>query len=138
VNYLSAKREPVTYKGRSIGIVVLTVAQLLIGFIHVLFGFLLLAFQLSILQATVAYYVYTVVFGLLTLVFTVLIWQSKKSGWIGTIAVSIFVSVADFLTVLNLPSIPGIPKFAAPTEIVYCVIIMAYLLTRNVRKKYLG
>lgn len=134
---MSVKREPITYKGRSIGILVLTVAQLFVGAIHVFFGFLLLAFQLSILQTTVAYDIYTIVFGLLTSVFAVLIWQGKKWGWIGTIAVSIFVSVADALAILNLPSIPGIPKFAAPTEIVYSIVIMVYLLTNNVRKKYL-
>ena len=134
---MSVKREPITYKGRSIGILVLTVAQLFVGAIHVFFGFLLLAFQLSILQTTVAYDIYTIVFGLLTSVFAVFIWQGKKWGWIGTIAVSIFVSVADALAILNLPSIPGIPKFAAPTEIVYSIVIMVYLLTNNVRKKYL-
>ncbi len=135
---MAAKREPITYKGRNIGILVLTVAQLFVGAIHVFFGFLLLAFQLSILQATVAYDIYTIVFGLLTLIFSVFIWQGKKLGWIGTIAVSTFVSAADVLAVLNLPSIPGIPRFAAPTEIAYSVIVVVYLLSSNIRKKYLS
>jgi hypothetical protein len=134
---MASKHPPLIYKGRSIGIVILTMAQLLIGAIHVLFGFLLLGSEISIMQATVAYDVYTVAFGALVLVFAVLVWQGKKAGWIGTIAVSIFVSTADALTVLNLPSIPGIPKFAAPTEIVYSVVIMVYLLQSGVRKKYL-
>jgi hypothetical protein len=133
---MTHKPPQIIYKGRSLGIVILTAAQLLIGAIHIFFGLLLFAFEVSFLQATLAYDVYTVFFGLLTLVFAVFIWQGKKSGWIGTVAVSIFVSVIDALTLLNLPSIPGIPKFAAPTEIVYSVIVMFYLSRNNVRKKY--
>jgi hypothetical protein len=126
----------IIYKGRSIGIVILTAAQLLIGTIHIFFGLLFFGFEVSFLQAFLAYDVYTVFFGLVTSVFAVLIWQGKKSGWLGTMAVSIFVSVADALVLLNLPSIPGIPKFAAPTEIIYSIIVMFYLLRNNVRKKY--
>jgi hypothetical protein len=135
---MTHKPPQIIYKGRSIGIVILTAAQLLIGAIHIFFGLLLFAFEVSLFQATLAYDVYTVFFGLLTLVFAVFIWQSKKSGWIGTVAVSIFVSVADALTLLNLPSIPGIPKFAAPTEIVYSLIVMFYLFRNDVTKKYLA
>jgi hypothetical protein len=134
---MTSKRIPITYKGRSLGILVLTGAQLLIGAIHALFGALLLAFGASILQATEAYNVYTLVFGLSVLVFTVFVWQGKKAGWIGTVAVSLFVIVADALTVLNLPSIPGIPKFAALTEIAYSLLVVFYLLQTNIRKKYL-
>ena len=137
---MTSKRNPVTvtYKGRSIGILVFTVAQLLIGDIHALLGGLLIAFGASILQATEAYNVYTLIFGLLVMVFAVFIWQGKKAGWIGTIAVSLFVIAADALTVLNLPSIPGIPKSAALTEIAYSLVVVLYLLQDNVRKKYLG
>ncbi len=134
---MSNKPPQIFYKGRRIGIVILTVAQLLIGAIHVFFGFLLFAFEVSFLQATIAYDVYTIFFGLLTLVFAVFIWQNKKSGWIGTVAVSIFVSVVDALTLLNLPGVPGIPKFAAPTEIIYSLIVIFYLIRNDVRKKFL-
>ena len=133
------KRPIPTYRGRSLGIVVLTASQLLIGVIHVFFGLLLLGFEnLSFIQATVVYDVYTIVFGLLTIVFAVFIWQGKKAGWIGTVAVSLFVIVADSLTLLDLPSIPGIPKFAGFGEITYSVLIIVYLCTGQVRKKYLG
>ncbi len=134
---MASKRPPLIYRGRSLGIVILTAAQLLIGAIHVLFGFLLLGSE-TILKATVAYDVYTIAFGSLVLVFAVFIWQGKKTGWVGTVAVSIFVSVADALTLLNLPSIPGIPKFAAPTEIIYSIFVVAYLLQTHIRKKYLS
>ncbi len=133
---MTNKRILITYKGRSLGIIVLTAAQLFIGVIHALIGVLLIAFGASILQATEAYNVYTLVFGLLILVFALSIWQGKKAGWIGTIAVSLFVSAADALTVSNLPSIPGIPKFAAPTEIGYSILVIIYLSLPHVRRKF--
>ena len=134
---MSKKHIP-TYKGRSLGIVVLTAAQIFIGAIHVFFGFLLLAFEnLSFIQATVVYDVYTIVFGVLTVVFAVFIWQGKKAGWVGTVVISLFVIAADSLTLLDLPSIPGIPKFAGFGEITYSVLIIIYLCTNEVRKKYL-
>jgi hypothetical protein len=136
---MSKKQPPIIpYKGRSMGIVVLTATQLLVGAIHAFFGLLLLAGEnLSALPATVAYDVYTFAFGLLTLVFAVLIWQGKKAGWVGMIGVSLFVIAADSLTVLNLPSIPGIPKFPAYTEIPYSVLVIYYLSLKNVRRKFL-
>ncbi len=131
--------QTITYKGRNIGLVALVAAQIFIGVIHVFFGFLLLAFEnLNFIQATIAYDLYTIIFGSLTVVFAVLIWQGKKTGWIGTVAVSLFVIVADSLTLLNLPSIPGIPKFAGFTEIAYSVLIIVYLCNSKIRKKFLG
>lgn len=132
----SYKPPKIFYKGRSLGIVILTGAQLLVGAIHVFFGLLLFTFEVSFLQASIAYDVYTIFFGVLTVAFAVSIWQNKKSGWMGTVAVSIFVSVADGLTLLNLPSVPGIPKFAAPTEIMYSLILIFYLLRNDVRNKF--
>jgi uncharacterized membrane protein (DUF2068 family) len=134
---MAVKRVPITYKGRSLGIIVLTSAQILIGIIHAIFGFLLLASENTLLKATVTYDFYTIAFGVLTLVFAWFIWQGKKAGWIGTIAISVFVSIADALAVLNLPTIPGIPKFAAPTEIIYSLAVIIYLSQRHIRKKYL-
>jgi len=135
---MSTKQPPIiTYKGRRLGIVILVVAQLIIGAIHAFFGLLLLAYEdLSFLPATAVYDVYTFVFGLLALVFAVFIWKGKKVGWIGTIAVSLFVIAADSLTLLNLPSIPGIPKFAGFTEIAYSVLVVGYLLQTRIRRKY--
>ena len=127
-----------TFKGRNLGIVILTVAQLLIGIIHVFFGLLLLAFEnTSFIQTTTTYDVYTFVFGLLTLVFAVSIWRGKQAGWAGTVVVSLFVIAADSLTILNLPSIPGIPKFPALTEILYSLLVVFYLLQSEVRRKFL-
>ena len=133
---MTVKREPILVKGRSLGIAVLTAAQLLIGVIHLLLGIWLLSSENSFLHSTVAYDFYTIAFGTLTLFFGWLIWQGKRSGWIGTIAVSVFVSIADALTLANLPSIPGIPTFAAPTEIGYSIIVIVYLLQPHVKRKF--
>ena len=85
---MTTKREPIIIKGRNLGIAVLTVAQLLIGVIHILFGLWLLSSESSLLHATVAYDIYTVTFGALVLIFAIFIWNSKYLGFIGTIAVS--------------------------------------------------
>ena len=136
---MSNQRKLPTYRGRSLGIAILTGAQLLIGGIHLFFGALLLAFEnFSFLPTTAAYDIYTIFFGLLTLVFAVYIWRGKKAGWIGTIAVSVFVIIVDSLAVLGLPSIPGVPAFPAYTEIPYSLLVIGYLLQGHVRQKYLA
>jgi hypothetical protein len=133
---MSKKPELPTYKGRSLGITTLTAAQVLIGVIHIISGAVLFAFEnFSILPVTAAYDVYTFFYGLLVLVFAVYLWKGKKAGWIGTIAVSFFVIAADTLTLLNLPSIPGIPKAPAFAEIAYSLIVVIYLMQANVRNK---
>jgi vacuolar-type H+-ATPase subunit I/STV1 len=134
---MSKKPPMVIYRGRSLGIVILTVAQLVIGIIHTFFGLMLLVYENFSISATAAYDVYTFVFGLFALFFAVLFWRKNKAGWIGTVAVSLFVIAADFLTLLNLPSIPGIPKFPAITEIGYSLLVVFYLFQGGVRKKYL-
>ena len=133
---MTNKREPLTYKGRSVGILVFTSAQLFIGAIHAVLGVLLISLGASILRATQIYSVYTLVFGLSVIVFAMFIWQGQKAGWVGTVAVSLFVTAADALTVANLPSIPGIPKFAAPTEIGYSLLVIIYLSLPHVRRKF--
>ena len=133
-------RSLVTYRGRSIGIVVLTVLQFLVGSVHVFFGLWLLAagYQPTFVsgQSPEVYGVYTLAFGLLVLIFTSGIWLSKGWGWVGTVAVSVFVVVADALTLSSLPSIPGIPRFAAAPEIIYSLSILLYLSQTHVRIKY--
>ncbi|HTY76094.1 MAG TPA: hypothetical protein VMD05_11095, partial [Candidatus Nanoarchaeia archaeon] len=86
---------PVEYKGRIVGIAILVGAQLLVGFVHVIFGFWLLiaavtsssAGLLSLSMTPVIYSVYTVVFSFSTLFFAYLLWMQKGMGWIGTFAV---------------------------------------------------
>lgn len=127
-------KPPLIY-GRTIGVVALTVAQLIIGVIHVFSGALLFAYEdFSHLPATASYDIYTLVYGLLVLVFAVYFWRGKRIGWIGTIAVSAFVIVADSLALINLPTVPGIPKGPAATEIIYSLIIVVYLLKKQIVK----
>lgn len=134
---MNERPKPPTYKGRSLGIVSLTIVQLLIGGIHILFGALLLTFEdFNFIRATISYDIYTIVFGLLVTVFAFLIWQGNKLGWAGTISVSVFVSIADALTLLNLPSIPGIPKAPALAEIAYSSIIILYLSRKKIMQHF--
>jgi hypothetical protein len=64
--------------------------------------------------------------------------DGKKWGLLGTIGVSTFVVVADSLTVLDLPSVPGIPKLAAALEITYSLLVITYLLQHSLRDKHTG
>ena len=75
------------------------------------------------------YSLYTISFGFLALLFAFGLWIGKDWGWFGTVLILTFVLVADALTLLDLPSISGIPKFAAPVEIIYSVIALLYLST---------
>ncbi len=137
VESVQNKQGPITIKGRSLGIATLTIIQILIGIIHTVLGLVLLGSEIAMgTQVSIIYSIYTIAFGLLTLLSTVMIWQGKKLGWAGTIAVALFVIVADSLTVLNLPSIPGIPRFAAAGEIPYSLFVVFYLLLPHVRKKF--
>jgi len=127
------------YKGRMLGIVTLTITQVLIGAIHVFSGLLLLVFEnLSGVQATFAYDIYTLIFGVLVLIFAFYLWQGNKAGWFGTVGVSLLVIAVDSLAVLDLPTVPGVPKDPAFAEIGYSVLIIGYLFTNHIRKKYLG
>jgi hypothetical protein len=144
-NQAMSKTHPTpTYKGRNMGIVALVAIQVLVGFIHVVFGFWLLLtpraepfalFDNGYFSSDI-YSIYTIVFGLLTLVFTVGLWLEKRWGWGGTVTVLVFVIVADSLTLLNLPSVPGIPKFAGFGEITYSVLVTLYLFQKHLRTKY--
>jgi len=135
---------PLEYKSRTLGIVALVSTQVLFGFIHVVFGFWLLFASrgapfvgvVGLSSAGDIYSIYTVIFGFLTLLFAVPLWLQKRWGWFGTFAVLVFIVVADSLTLLDLPSIPGIPKFAGFGEITYSILVIAYLLQAHIRAKY--
>ncbi|MFC1486078.1 hypothetical protein ACFLRN_00080 [Thermoproteota archaeon] len=131
----------VTFRERFLGITVLVVVQLIVGIIHVIFGFNLLSGGFSVVSYSMIpmmYTFYTLSYGLLTLFFTYLIWLGKRSGWIGTVAVSLFVIIVDILAVLDLSNVLGIPapKVAAIGEIPFGILILVYLLQYHVRSKY--
>ncbi len=131
---MSNSRVPL-WKGRNIGIAALTAFQLLVGFIHAGFGLWLLAYP-RIEPSAGVFSLYTFVFGVLTLIFAVGLWLEKPWGWVGTVAVALFVIAADSLALLDLPSVPGIPRLAGAGEIPYSLIVVGYLLQTRIRKKY--
>jgi uncharacterized membrane protein (DUF2068 family) len=104
---------------------------------HVFFGFWLLTQSQSVnsffnVEPSTVYNTYTVAFGFATAVFAFGIWLQKKWGSYGTVALSLFVMVVDLLSVLNLPSVPGIPTLAAGPEIIYSLTVMLYLLQSEI------
>ena len=135
---------PVEYKARHLGNIFLLSHLGPIALIHVVFGFWLLTATwipssvgiFGSLSAPDIYSVYTIIFGFLTLLFAVLLWLQKRAGWVGTFAILVFVIVADSLTLLDLPSIPGIPKIAGYGEITYSILVILYLFQAHVRTKY--
>jgi len=131
---------PPSYKGRNFGIVVLVVIQSIIGSIHVVFGIWLLfaTNDSAFLGFTLChiYSWYTLLYGVSILVFSVGLWLKKNWGWYGTLAVSFFVIVADLLRILDLPSVPGIPKLAGVGEIPYSIVVVAYLMQSHIITEY--
>ena len=126
------------FKGRFLGIAVLVAAQFFVGVIHLDFGFVLLSSSFSAVFSLtpMIYSIYTLAYALLTLLFAYLIWAGNRSGWLGTVTVSLFVIFADSLTVLGLLSFLGIPTFAAFGEIPFSILVVAYLIQPHVNSKY--
>jgi hypothetical protein len=135
------KKNEVTFKQRYLGIAVLVVVQVLVGVIHLFFGLAMVLGNFSFptpYPTNMIYSVYTLVYGFLTILFTYWVWKQKRSGWIGTLAISLFVIIVDFLAFLNITNFLGIadPKIAAMGEIPYSSLCVAYLLLNHVRSKY--
>ena len=131
----------VTVRGRFLGITVLVAVQFIVGIIHVIFGFALFSGSFSFASystLSMVYTVYTLVYGWLTLFFAYLLWAGKRSGWIGTVAVSLFIILVDTLAVLGLSNVLGIPspKVVAIGEIPFSILVLIYLLQHHVRSKY--
>ena len=130
----------VTFSGRFLGIGVLTAIQVINGLSHTFFGLVLvLGTYMSMADSsntTSVFSFYTLIYGLLTLLFTYLLWKGKRLGWLGTVAVAVFVILADTLTVVDLLTFFGIIKTAAIVEIPYSLVTVLYLLQIHVRQKY--
>jgi hypothetical protein len=139
INIMKNTKKTVTYWNRYLGIVFLVFFQILIGVIHIFFGtvlFLSEFFEVPAMISSLVYSIYTIFYGAFTLIFTYFLWQKQKVGWKGIIAISIFVLAVDFLTLFNLLSVLGIPKFAPFFEIPYCILIIIYLLQDHVRNNF--
>jgi len=121
---LSEFKYPASFKGKHPGVFVLTIVQLLGGAIHAIIG-------LGLIYAAsgeLVYNVYTLLYGVFSIIFAYGLWAGKKSGWLGTIIVSLFVIVVDVSTVLDIRLIAGVPRTAAFGEIFISIIFIAYLL----------
>ena len=130
----------VTFRGRFLGIGVLVAIQVINGLIHTFFGLVLVLGSYvpfaSASNAASVFSFYTLVYGILTLLFTYLLWNGKRLGWIGSVAVAVFVIIADALTVVDLLTFLGIVKTAAILEIPYSLVTVLYLIQSHVRTKY--
>jgi len=120
---LSEFKYPASFKGRYPGVFVLAILQFLGGAIHVAIG-LGLTFAMS---GEMVYNVYTFLYGVFSIIFAYGLWAGKKSGWLGTIIVSLFVIVVDVSAVLGVSLIAGVPRTAALGEIVYSLVVLLYL-----------
>ena len=136
---MTIKKANITFMGRYLGVTFLVIVQFIVGVIHMFFGLAMLSGSFSIASYSgtpMVYSVYTLVYGVLTFFFTFLVWINRRFGWIGTIAVSFFVILADSLTIFNLFNILEIPKLAAIGEIPFSILVILYLLQHHVRSKY--
>ncbi|MBN1784896.1 MAG: hypothetical protein JW815_04095 [Candidatus Bathyarchaeota archaeon] len=130
----------VTFRGRFLGIGVLTAIQVINGLTHTFFGLVLVLGTFISVAASSnfpsVFSFYTLIYGILTLLFTYLLWKGKSLGWIGTVAVALFVIIADSLTVLDMLTFLGIIKTAAIVEIPYSLATVLYLIQTHIRTKY--
>jgi uncharacterized membrane protein (DUF2068 family) len=88
------------------------------------------------LEPSKVYGVYTIAFGFGAVILGYGIWLRRNWGTLGTVGLSMFVVAVDSLAVLDLPTIPGVPKFAAFAEIAYGIIISAYLIQFKISTKW--
>ena len=129
---LSEFKYPDSFKGRYPGVFVLVILQFLVGAIHAAIG-LGLVFAAS---GELSYNVYTFLYGVFTIIFAYGLWSGKKSGYLGTIIVSILVIVVDVSAFLGMSLIAGVPRAAALGEIVYSLVVMAYLFQPKIIKMF--
>lgn len=137
---MKKSKNDVTFRGRYLGILVLVIVLSIVGFVHVFFGLALISGNLHFGSYSTAliYSVYTFVYGFLAVFFSYLLWKEKRTGWIGTVSILIFVIVVDTLAVYNLSNILNVPapNFAAIGEIPFSILILAYLFQDHIRSKY--
>ena len=129
---LNVFKYPDSFKRRYRGVFVLVILQFLVGSIHAAIS-LGLVFAAS---GELGYNVYTFLYGIFTIIFAYGLWSGKKSGYLGTIIVSILVIVVDVSAFLDMSLIAGVPRAAALGEIVYSLVVMAYLFQPKIIKLF--
>jgi len=125
---LSEFKYPASFKGKYLGVLVLVIVQFLGGIVHAIIGFCLI----YAVSGVLVYSIYTFLYGIFSMIFAYGLWTGKKSGWLATIILSLFVIVVDVSTVLNVQLIAGVPKSGAFGEILISIIFIAYLLQPKV------
>jgi hypothetical protein len=129
-----------TYKGRFLGITIIVAIQFIYGIIHTFFGFMSLLGENILLpsssSALLIYNYYTLALGIYTVLFTYFLWKEKQIGWIGTVAVGLFVIMVYILVLFEFLKIPRIINLTAIAGIIFNVLILTYLLQNHVRTKY--
>ena len=121
---MSEFKYPDSFKGKYSGVLVLVILQALGGIIHAVIG---LGFGFAG-SGELVYNIYTFLYGVFSIIFVYGLWAGKKSGWLGTIIVSLFIIVVDVSAVLGVSLIAVVPRMAALGEIVYCLVVLVYLL----------
>ncbi|MCW4022603.1 MAG: hypothetical protein NWF02_05545 [Candidatus Bathyarchaeota archaeon] len=114
------------------GLLILTILQLLNGAIHATIGGVFVVLDIGVMS----YNVYTFFYGVLNLVFLYGLWTGKKSGWIGTILVYILVIIIDVCVSFDIQLIPGVPKTAALGEIAISLALLVYLMQPKIRELF--
>ena len=132
--------ENLNVRGRFLGVFILVIVQSFVGFIHTYFGFVLfIGGFVPVASSSIVpmiYNFYTMVYGILSVFFTYLFWKERKLGWIGIVAISLFIIIADALALFDLYNILCIPKTAGLGEIPYSLIILFYVFEDHVRLRY--
>ncbi len=123
---------PNSFKGRFLGLFILIILQILNGTVHVTIATVLIFAG----SGELVYNVYTFLYGILNLIFSYGLWSRKKSGYWGTIILSIFVVMVDFSAILGFSLIAGVPRTAALGEIMYSLFVMVYLLQPKIIKLF--
>jgi hypothetical protein len=129
---LSEFKYPNSFKGRFLGFFVLVILQFLNGTVHAAIG----TYLIFTASGELVYNIYTFLYRILNLIFGYGLWSRKKSGYIGTIIVSIFVIMVDISTILGMSLIAGVPRAAAFGEIMYSLFVMVYLFQPKIIKLF--
>jgi hypothetical protein len=132
---MNSYRGPPNLRGNPICIFFLTVIQFLVGGITFSLEFGCFQQPLPYRHFSKAHRSTTSAFGAGYL-FTYGIWKGTTWSWIGIVGISLFVLLVDTLALLELPTIPGIPKFAGAAEIFYSLVVLFCLSQKKVKANY--
>ena len=124
---------PESFKGRFFGLFILAILQFLNGTVHTIIRI----FLIFTASGELVYNIYTFLYGILNLIFGHCLWSDKKSGYLGTISVSLFIIVVDISTVFGVSLIAGVPKAEALGEIMYSLFVISYLFQPKVIKQFM-